>query len=113
MGRCDTFLALLTVDFLYYGLFFMPIRALVVINKDGNTLGPSETFLQAHIEGLPCEVIALIGSPGYRRLNTTGRYILSRALVPLSFRWLFRHLGFSTVANQDAKAVSRLIHKKN
>ena len=87
----------------------MSINVLVVINKDGGGLGPSETFLRAHIEGLPCKVITLIGNPGYRQLDLGDKYLLSRAKIPLGFRWLFRRLGFSTVASQDAKAVSRLI----
>ena len=87
----------------------MTFSVLVVINKDEGELGPSETFLRAHIEGLPCNVITLIGNPGHRRLNIYDRHLLSRTFIPLGFRWLIRRLGFSTVASQDAKAVSRLI----
>lgn len=89
----------------------MSINVLVVINKDGSGLAPSETFLRAHIEGLPCKIFTLIGDRGYRQLDLGDKYLLSRAMVPLGLRWLLRRLGFSTVEQQDRRAVKCLIHK--
>jgi len=58
----------------------MSVNVLVVINKDGRGLGPSETFLRAHIEGLPCKVFTLIGNPGYRQLDFGDEYLYLETL---------------------------------
>lgn len=89
----------------------MSLNVLIVICKDGGYLRPSETFLWAHIHGLPCNVSTLIGNPGYRQDLTNGKNILSRSFIPLGLRWISRRLGFSVVAEQDKRALIRFIRK--
>jgi len=89
----------------------MGITIAIVINKDTNKLGSSETFLRSHIECLPCNVVTLIGNPGYRYYDIEKRYVPSRKLVPLIIRWIFRKLGFSTVLSQDRRAVRKFLRQ--
>ena len=84
----------------------MSLNLLIVICKDGGYLGPSETFVWAHINGLPCNVITLIGNPGYRSVLSTNKYLLSRRLIPLGTRWLFRQAGFTTATRRPVVASS-------
>ncbi|WP_273208568.1 glycosyltransferase [Marinobacter subterrani] len=91
----------------------MSFELAVVVNKDGSELGPSETFLHAHINGMPCSVMSLVGNPGYRMLRSAssgpGSYLASRSLVPLGVRWLERKVTGRTVAAQDARAMKRFL----
>lgn len=85
----------------------------VMINKDESHLAPSETFLHAHIEQLPCYVIFIIGNPGYRLLDEANdRYVPSRAFLPLALRWVCRSIGISSVASQDRRALSRFLRRR-
>lgn len=91
----------------------MSFKLAVVVNKDGSELGPSETFLYAHINEMPCSVISLVGNPGYRMLRLgssgPGSYLASRSLVPLSVRWLHRKVTGRTVATQDTHAIKHFL----
>lgn len=91
----------------------MPFKLAVVVNKDGNELGPSETFLHAHINEMPCSVVSLVGNPGYRMIRSgsvgTGAYLASRSVLPLGVRWLQRKVTGSTVADQDTRAFKRFL----
>ncbi|PHQ75638.1 MAG: glycosyl transferase family 1 [Marinobacter sp.] len=91
----------------------MSFKLAVVVNKDGNELGPSETFLHAHINDMPCSVVSLVGNPGYRMIRSgssgAGAYLASRSLFPLGVRWLQRKVTGSTVANQDTRAFKRFL----
>ncbi|MEP3165632.1 MAG: glycosyltransferase [Marinobacter sp.] len=93
----------------------MSPRLAVVINKDGSQLSPSETFLHAHINNLPYQCFSLIGNPGYRVVREgscgPGRYLASRALVPLASRWLTRHVMGVTVAAQDTRAFVKMLER--
>ncbi|WP_417566827.1 glycosyltransferase [Marinobacter sp.] len=91
----------------------MSFKLAVVVNKDGSELGPSETFLHAHINGMPCSVMSLVGNPGYRMLRSassgSSSYLASRSLVPLGLRWLQRKITGRTVAAQDSRALKRFL----
>ncbi|MBL3556709.1 MULTISPECIES: glycosyltransferase [Marinobacter] len=93
----------------------MSFKLAVVVNKDGNELGPSETFLHAHINGMPCSVVSLVGNPGYRMIRSgssgAGAYMASRALLPLGVRWLQRKVTGCTVATQDTSALKRFLER--
>jgi len=90
----------------------MKYKLLIVVNKDEGFIGPSETFLHAHINGLPADVITMVGNPGYRCLDASNnKYLQSRSLIPLGFRWLVRKFGFSTVLGQDRNALSKFIQR--
>lgn len=95
----------------------MSFKLAVVVNKDGNELAPSETFLHAHINGMPCSVVSLVGNPGYRMLRSgssgAGAYLASRSLLPLGGRWLQRKVAGSTVAKQDTHAFRRFLESHN
>lgn len=85
----------------------------VIVNKDEGRLGPSETFLSAHIKGLPCHVISVIGNPGYRCVNEgNNKHVASRAPLPVGLRWAARQMGISTAAAQDSRAMSRFLQRK-
>lgn len=94
----------------------MPFKLAVIVNKDGSELGPSETFLHAHINKMPCDVIYLVGNPGFRLIRYRGRdgarYLTSRSLVPLASRWLSRKAFGVSVAEQDTKALIRFLHQE-
>lgn len=89
----------------------MQSRLAVVVNKNSNELSPSETFLHAHINELPHSSYSLIGNPGYRIIREgsvgPGKFLASRSLIPLGFRWLERRALGSSVADQDTTAMSR------
>lgn len=89
----------------------MSSRLAVVVNKHGNELSPSETFLHAHINKLPYQSFSLIGNPGYRMIREgsmgAGHYLVSRSLIPLGFRWLTRRTLGISVGKQDTKALVR------
>jgi colanic acid/amylovoran biosynthesis glycosyltransferase len=91
----------------------MSFKLAVVVNKDGNELGPSETFLFAHINNMPCSVVSLVGNPGYRMVRSgssgPGAYLASRSLLPLGMRWLHRKVTGCTVATQDTRAFMRFL----
>ncbi|GGC72851.1 glycosyltransferase [Marinobacter halophilus] len=91
----------------------MSFKLAVVVNKDGSEFGPSETFLHAHINGMPCSVMSLVGNPGYRMLRTgssgPGAYLASRSVLPLGLRWLQRKMSGCTVATQDTAALKRFL----
>lgn len=95
----------------------MPSRLAVVVNKSSNELSPSETFLHAHINELPYSSYSLIGNPGYRMIRQgssgPGKYLTSRALVPLAFRWLKRRALGSSVADQDTMALARWLKRED
>jgi len=95
----------------------MSFKLAVVVNKDGNELGPSETFLHAHINDMPCSVVSLVGNPGYRMIRSgssgAGAYLASRSLFPLGVRWLQRKVTGSTVANQDTRAFKRFLESNS
>ncbi len=89
-------------------------KILIVINKDEGSLGPSETFLHAHINGLPADIITLVGNPGYRCLDaSTGEFLQSRSIMALAFRWLARKLGLTDVSQQDRKALRHFMRRNN
>lgn len=94
----------------------MSFKLAVIVNKDGSELGASETFLHAHINKMPCEVVYLVGNPGFRMVRHRGiegaRYLLSRSLVPLSTRWLSRRVFARSVADQDTKALARFFRRE-
>ncbi len=91
----------------------MAYKLAIIVNKDEGSLGSSETFLLAHINDMPCEVLTLIGNPGYRIFEQgSSSYMPSRAFMPLSLRWAARQLKFSTVKTQDTKAVSKFLKRE-
>ncbi len=91
----------------------MSYTVAVIINKDDNRLGASETFLRAHIKDLPCDAIPLIGNPGYRCLDANKElYVPSRSTLSLGFRWLGRQIGVTTLSAQDRRALSRFLRRK-
>jgi len=88
-------------------------EVVIIINNRRGFVRPSETFLTAHINGLP-NTVPLIGIPGRRFLAQEGRKsIPSRALVPLGIRWLLRKLGVSTIAEQDRRVLARFLKRRN
>lgn len=91
----------------------MSFKLAVVVNKDGSELGVSETFLHAHINGMPCSVVSLVGNPGYRMLRSetsgSGAYLASRSFFPLGVRWLQRKMTGCTAAKQDTQAFKRFL----
>ncbi|MDX1559499.1 MAG: glycosyltransferase, partial [Marinobacter sp.] len=88
-----------------------------VVNKDGNELGPSETFLHAHINDMPCTVVSLVGNPGYRMIRSgssgAGVFLASRSVVPLGVRWAERKVSGTTVAEQDTRAFKRFLESNH
>jgi len=87
-------------------------RVAVITNHSGSRLGPSETFIRAHQDGLPCDVLSLVGDPGRRCLDADAeRFVPSRSFVPLAVRWGLRRVGMSSVAQQDRKAVADFLRK--
>lgn len=95
----------------------MSFKLAVVVNKDGNELGPSETFLHAHINDMPCSVVSLVGNPGYRMIRSgssgAGVFLASRSVVPLGMRWTERKVTGTTVADQDTRAFKRFLESNN
>ena len=95
----------------------MTFKLAVIVNKDGSALDPSETFLHAHINQMPCDVFSLIGNPGYRMVREgsggDGKYLASRTLVPLALRWALRQVNGQTVAEQDTRALRRYLAANN
>jgi len=88
------------------------MKLLIIINKDEGVLGPSETFLHAHINGLPCEVVTLVGNPGFRCLDyVKKKYIPSRSIIPLGLRWILKQVGYTTSEQIDKKALINFINK--
>ncbi len=88
-------------------------RIAIVLNKERSELNFSETFIQAHVDRLPCDTTLLIGIPGRRRLMSGRRpFVPSRAAVPLGTRWLSRRLGLSTVAAQDRRAMAAFLTRR-
>jgi colanic acid/amylovoran biosynthesis glycosyltransferase len=84
----------------------------VIVNKTGQALKPSETFIRAHVEGLPGEVLLLIGNPGMRRFGeTNGPHLLSRGVHGRGWRWLKRRAGLESLHEQDTRAVTRFLRK--
>jgi colanic acid/amylovoran biosynthesis glycosyltransferase len=82
----------------------------VIVNKDAGKLGPSETFLKAHINRLGVETLPLIGNPGYRRRGDgEGPYLLSQSLVGRGWRWAKRQTPFQTPHSQDTAALARFL----
>lgn len=94
----------------------MPFKLAVIVNKDGNELEPSETFLHAHINKIPCDVVSLVGNPGFRmvrhRGKGEGRYLASRNMAPLAVRWLSRKAFGRSVADQDTNALTRFLRRE-
>ena len=88
-------------------------KVLIVVDKDGAELGPSETFLQSHISDLPCSVYTLIGNPGYRKFFPRGAYLLPRNFLALALRWLRRKLTHETVRDQDTRAMVSFLDDQN
>ena len=95
----------------------MSFKLAVVVNKDGNELGPSETFLHAHINDMPCTVVSLVGNPGYRMIRSgssgAGTFLASRSVVPLGMRWAERKVSGTTVADQDTRAFKRFLESNH
>ena len=87
----------------------MLAKMLFVVNKDGFNIDPSETFLKAQLEGMKCETISLIGYPGKRCINSEERFLPSRKLLPLAFRWLGRRLALATTDEQDVDSLCKYI----
>lgn len=91
----------------------MTFKLAVIVNKDGSELSPSETFLHAHINQMPCDVFSLVGNPGFRvlreRSGGPGQYLASRTFVPLAWRWGLRQFTGQTVAEQDTRALRRFL----
>ena len=81
----------------------------VVVNKDGGVLGPSETFLRAHIERLPHRTFAVLGNPGTRRWHPDGRYLNSRSLVARGSRWLLDRTGVRSQSAHDRSSLTRAL----
>lgn len=90
----------------------MSLRVAVIVNKSTGEIRVSETFLHAHIENLPFDILPLIGSPGLRKNVSRGdvsNYITSRSFFPLAYRWLCRKLTGTTVWEQDTKTLSKFL----
>jgi len=86
----------------------------MVVNKSSGSLGPSETFLRAQLNGLPCHVTPLIGNPGFRcKEGVEGRYLMSRGLLSLGFRWLSRSVGLTSLSAQDTESLVKYIEREN
>jgi len=80
----------------------------VIVNKDEGILAPSETFLVAHIEGLPGRTLSLIGNPLQRRIGSGSRHFInSQSLVARAARALPRRAGFDSVSAQDRRSLTR------
>ena len=94
----------------------MPFKLAVIINKDGSELSPSETFLHAHINQMPCDVVSLVGNPGFRMVRYRGKegkhYLASRKFLPLATRWLSRKAFDQSVADQDTQALTRFLRNE-
>jgi glycosyltransferase involved in cell wall biosynthesis len=94
----------------------MPFKLAVIINKDGSELSPSETFLHAHINQMPCDVVSLVGNPGFRMVRHRGQsgkhYLASRKFLPLAARWFSRKAFDQSVADQDTQALTRFLRNE-
>ncbi len=90
----------------------MSLKLAIIINKNSRKILPSETFLLSHINNLPCDVLPLVGNPGFRCLDDTRNiYVPSRKYFPLGWRWTQRKIGLSSVAKQDRLAVIDFLKK--
>ena len=79
-------------------------RLCVVIRTP--TLGPSETFLHAHVAHLADEVPPLLGRQATRRAGLTeGEWLLPQGMAFRGWRWLARKSGLTTLARQDTHSV--------
>jgi glycosyltransferase involved in cell wall biosynthesis len=84
----------------------------VIVDKDGGTIGPSETFLRAHIDRLPFRTVAVIGNPGSRRREGGDvRFLQSRSLPARGWRWALDRAGVRYQAEQDADRLSAFLRR--
>ena len=85
----------------------------VIVNKTAGHLAVSETFIEAHINGLPCETVAVVGNPGKRAVSGPRRqYLQSRALIPLGLRWAIRQSGLTDTSSQDCGSLRRFLGRQ-
>ncbi len=85
----------------------------VVINKQGASLRPSESFIRAHVERLPGRVISVLGTPGVRRTGlASGTFLLSQSLPARGLRWVARRAGTATIERQDCRSLVRLFRRQ-
>lgn len=83
----------------------------LVVNKSLGRLGPSETFLHAHIDGLDGHVLPLIGNPLRRRLGSgSPRFLLPQGLPSRAMRFVLRASGIRSAHEQDTRALVRYFH---
>lgn len=86
-------------------------KVLVVVNADGRSIAPTETFIRGHIRDIQAPVIAIVGNPGFRKIEGTEIEIMSRRFLPLFQRWLSRKFGTSTVDSQDTASLAKFIRE--
>lgn len=92
----------------------MPERILFVVNKTKGTFSPSETFLKAHMKGMKCQVITLLGLPGRRVIggNLQSEYLQSQHIFFKLLRWVERKIRRISVTEQDNIKIIRLIRQE-
>ena len=91
-----------------------PLRICIAVNKEEGRLGPSESFLRAHIDRIPGEKYPLIGIPGARRQGVDeGRFLLSQSLASRAFRRGVREAFGVTIAGQDTRSVVRFLRRQH
>lgn len=85
----------------------------LIVNKDDGRIGPSETFLRAHMERLPFRTVSLVGNRGRRRLEGGhGAYLQSRLLVARGARWAMHRSSIRSTAAMDHSAVARYLRRE-
>ena len=86
------------------------LRTCITINNHNGHLGPSETFLRAHIERLPGQIYPLIGVPCARLQGVgAGPFLLSQSFFARAVRRGLRTVWGTTVAEQDTRSVARFL----
>ena len=90
------------------------LRICIAVSKDEARLGPSESFLRAHINRIPGERFPLIGIPGARRQGVdNGPFLLSQSLGARAFRRGLREAFGVTIAGQDTHSVVRFLRRQH
>jgi colanic acid/amylovoran biosynthesis glycosyltransferase len=88
-------------------------RLCIVINKQGATLRPSESFLEAHIARLSGTVLPILGTPTVRRIGLASKAYVLRQDVPFrGGRWLARKTGLTTLSRQETRSMANYLRKQ-
>lgn len=91
----------------------MKPKILIVVNKDEPELQASETFLHAHICGLPTTVDALIGNPGMRKNYHTGKFLVRQGFFFRGLRKIERLIKRIDVKRQDSLELADYIRRND